>query len=76
MARRNAYRPYRKPAPKGFNATALQFRRAYQAHTGRTMEQDGVTTYEAAGRAIVDAMGWEAAEAFVRGQSNDPALPD
>lgn len=71
--RRNAYCPYRKPAPKGFNASALQFKRAYKAQFGRTMEQNGINSYADAGLKIVEVLGWEAAQDFVQSQSNDVA---
>lgn len=72
MARRTVRRPavIRKPAPKGFNATALQVRRAYNAHFGHDLP--GNSTYAACAQQIVDALGMEAAEAFILGQSNDP----
>ncbi len=59
--------------PQGFNASALQVRRAWEAHNGRRMsEAEAKLTYSELGNQLVVAMGLEAAQAYIMAQSNDP----
>lgn len=55
------------------SASALQVRRAYEAHHGRPMPED--MTYHAAAMGLVDALGQAEAVRFIQGQSNDPSVP-
>jgi hypothetical protein len=53
----------------GFNATALQVRRAYEAKYHKKAPEN--VPYSTLGRHMVDVMGEEAARFFVQAQSND-----
>jgi hypothetical protein len=71
MARRRNYpvRPIRPAPPKGFDATALQVRRAYEAHYGEPIP-DRMPYVDAGNRMVAD-LGHDAARALIQGQSND-----
>ena len=62
-------RPARKP--QGFNASALQVRRAYMAHFNRPIPKD--KTYVEMGNELVSALGLTEAQRFILSQSNDPS---
>jgi hypothetical protein len=53
---------------RGFNATALQVRNAYQAYFHRDMPEG---SYADAGNEIIAAIGQDRARAFILGQPND-----
>jgi hypothetical protein len=53
---------------QGFNATALQIRRAYESHFGTKLEG----SYSEAAETFVKLMGMEKAHEFILSQSNDP----
>lgn len=60
----------RKNVNKGFNASALQVRRAYEVTFNQRIPSG--MTYQEASQAIVDTHGFDAAKEIITTMDNDP----